>query len=723
RYRADSIQSGKSIPAVLQPFLWEKMEIGGELYCSRTTGSGMKQLDIAVDATMFPDSLWWKGTFNLRASVDSLLRGKAEYLVPGRRVALLATLYPIRDKRNPHEFDYKSYLAEREIYLQSTVDSILSISAGSNLFSWSALRQRVLGLIENNFSPPVQPLAKALLIGHKNELGREEKVAFSRVGLSHIMAVSGLHVGFLIAPFWMLIPWFWTLKYGKQAGLLLLIGLLVGYAGLTGFSTSVSRVALTGGLITYGKLFHKVRDSINLTAAAAVVLMIIDPGDLFEPGFQLSFTAVIVILTTMPVLLRMLPNPLRYRWYGKFAGIVLVSIVVQAGLYPLLAYHFGEFSLIGPLMNAAAVPLLGVVVSFAMLLLPVAGLSPTLGKALNTVNDWCLSGLDLLVGYAAGLEGSWIQIQLDSMLIFPIWAAGILCIASLRISALRWKMAALLLALICFSSGSRLYRALNPKPLRVTFFDVGQGDAALVETPGGKRFIIDTGRWQPGYNSARHIIIPHLRAAGIDRLEALFLSHPHADHIGGAPDLIAEIPIDTVYNSGFPYGSRLYRSYRRLAEQNSIPVRQLGAGDMVRLDPAIRLFVYGPGRTGGNADSDPNEHSLVLELIYGDTEFLFVGDAGRAQEQRLVNRYDSLLDTDLLKVGHHGSGTSSTAEFLDLVSPEIAVVSLAKSNRYRHPHPKAVARLRRSARAIYFTSLDRARIFQSDGTAIHPVEW
>ncbi|MDR8393479.1 DNA internalization-related competence protein ComEC/Rec2 [Aliifodinibius sp. S!AR15-10] len=718
-----TLQESNSRPKsadILQAFTWETAEFNGTVYNIKPTSTGKYQLDIAVDTTVLDDSIPWREAYNLRAVLDPEEDRMPEELELGSGIHFTATVYPLEGPRNPHQFDYKAYLHSQNIYTQVGIESIYSVRKNNTLFSWNNLRQAVLDQIEESFSPTTQSLAKALLIGYKNELGREQKIAFSRVGLSHIMAVSGLHVGFIVAPFWILIPWFWTLRYGKQIGLFLLVLLLLGYAGLTGFSASVCRASLTVGFITFGRLFHKVRNSLNLTAAAAIILLLINPNDLFSPGFQLSFSAVYIILLTLPVIERWIPTWIRFRWYGTPVMVVIVSIAVQLGLFPLLTYHFGEFSLIGPLANAVVVPPLGIIVPYALLLLLVAALFPTVGTSLNFPNQWFLEGLNHFTQWASSLEWSWIQLHIDSPHFFLIWITALLAFSVLYIPRLRWKMLAALLLLLTVQSGNRFFNSLQPAELKITVFDVGQGDAALVSTPNDKHFLVDTGRWSPDYNSAKYIILPHLRAEGIDKLDAIFLSHPHADHIGGTIELLHQIPIDTIYNSGYPYDSQLYHKYHQLATNKSVPVKSLSAGDEVTMDPAVQLLVYGPSTQKG---SDPNEHSLVLELTYGQTEFLFVGDAGKSQERRLLNQFGDMIDTDFLKVGHHGSKTSSSSLFMKTATPEVSVVSLGRSNRFDHPHLQAVRRIKRNSRQTAFTSLQKALIFASDGTNIRRVEW
>ncbi|MFW6157648.1 MAG: ComEC/Rec2 family competence protein, partial [Balneolaceae bacterium] len=438
-------------------------------------------------------------------------------------------------------------------------------------------------------------------------------------------------------------------------------------------------------------------------------------------GFQLSFTAVFIILLTMPVVNRMLPAWIRFRWYGAPLMIVIVSILVQFGLYPILGYYFAEFSLIGPLANALVVPVLGVTVPYALALLPVSSFFPVAGLYLNMPNEYFLRFLNRLTSFGADLPWSWIPVSVDSLLIFVIWTAGILFIASLATPALRFRLLIVFLSLLTLHQASALVKKFSVKRLSVTYFDVGQGDAALVQSPAGRNYLIDTGRWSPGYNSARYVILPHLKAEGIDRLDGIFLSHPHSDHIGGTVEILEEIAVDTLYETGFSYDSDLYKQYRKTAQNKGVPVRQLQAGANLNMDPAMLILVYGP--QPGPFGDDPNEHSLVLEFIYGNTEFLFTGDAGTEQERNLLQNYKPLLDSDVLKVGHHGSKTSSSDPFLDKVRPDHAVTSLELQNRFRHPHPDASLRLHNSGAHLHFTSLDRAIIFHSDGNRIWPDEW
>ena len=362
-------------------------------------------------------------------------------------------------------------------------------------------------------------------------------------------------------------------------------------------------------------------------------------------------------------------------------------------------------------------PFLGIAVPFALLLLPFTAIWPEITQALTIPVDYFLSGLNHFVATTAAWEWSWIPAHIDTAFIFLFWLIAIFGLASIPIPKIRWKMLCLFLLVLTFEQGYQLINKIQPRPLKVTVFDVGQGDATLLSTPYDKHYLIDTGRWQPGYNSAKYVIIPYLKGEGIRRLNGVFLSHPHADHIGGMKELLNTIPIDTIYNSGIRYTSNLYYDYQRLAHQQGTPIKSLHSGQRLRLDSSIELFTYGPAPKSDNT-ANINNRSLILEVVYGETEFLFMGDAEQSQEDNLIQKYPQLIDTDFLKVGHHGSKTSSSNQLIKATSPDIGVISLGLRNRFQHPHREAVKRLRQDSVTIHFTSLEGAVELYSDGKTI-----
>lgn len=695
---------------------WDKLQMAGKVVAISKNKLGKFRADVEIRETVISPALRSEESFRVRLLIDAPYKPTL-----GDDISFKGTLIPVSGPRNPGQFDYKSYLQDRGIAVQVRLDTVVSVQEDDRLLSFSAWQQKALRTIDRLYYEESASLAKALLVGYKLDLEGEDRQAFARAGLSHIMAVSGLHVGFVVAPFWIIIPLFWRKNLGKWIGLLVLIAVLYAYSGITGFTPSVVRASVTAVFLTIGKLFHKAPGSINLTAFAALVMLIYNPADLFNIGFQLSFSAVFIILLILPTIQHGLPSWLQYRWYAQPLMVVIVSLVVQFGLYPIQVFYFGEVSVVSPLANALFIPFLGILVPLGFLSLFIASLRATLATMVAVPFDLFLRAMNNFVYQISAYDWAWQSMELNSELLFPLWLGLILCIATWRIPALKWKFGLVSLSLLVAIQIHHLSREWKQSTMEVLFFDVGQGDAALIKTPNEKYLLIDAGVWRPGSNSGEQIILPYLQSAKIKKLDAVILSHPHADHIGGIRYLMEHIPIDTIYNSGFTYNSQLYASYLEEAANRNIPVQSVAAGKQILLDPSVLITILGP--EGGRFNQDPNQHSVIVRLNYGDSEFLFTGDAGEDQELRLVENYGSFLNVDFLKVGHHGSKTSSQAVFLEALTPEKAVVSLGAQNKFRHPHREAIQRLGATNAQLYFTSRNGALLFSSNGETIIQKSW
>lgn len=703
----------------LNTLAWETVHFSGSIREGGTSASGLKNYRLTLRELFLEDNVVLREPLDVRVYSHTQ---ELDTLKAGNNIRGELFLYPFPEQRNPHEFDFGGWLLKSGFVAQGRLEALHENdgSLGEGLEKW---RNYALENIEGRVSERAAPLVKALVLGYKNDLSMETRSDFSRSGLAHIMAVSGMHVGFLIAPFWMIIPWLWQKRAGKSAGLLLVTLLLLLYAGITGFSPSVCRASLMLWLLLYGRLWHKIKNSINLAGVAVIILLLIDPYYLYDIGFQLSFGAVFTILLLIPGIQNRIPSKFRSGWRGSLVSTLLLSVVVQITLFPLLVYYFGEFSIAGPLANMVVLPLLPVTLPAGFVIaMAGSGMMGSFAAFLSPPIELVFIWIEGVANWFGITPLSYVTLNGIPGTLFLLWAAAIGFFTAAGMKPYRWKWFILACIALNLSVAELLINRLDEGGLEVTFLDVGQGDAIHISTPGGKQILIDAGRWSPSGNSGERVLIPYFKERNIDKLDALFITHPHADHIGGIPIILESMEISRVFKNSQPYHSQLYLDIEESLCKKEIPVHLVREGEMIHLDPSIRLFIVGPVESS-YSDRNPNNHSVALKLVYGKSSFLFSGDAEERQERAMAHKYGNFLKSDVYKVNHHGSNTSSTYPFINYVEPRLSVTSLGFSNQFGHPGTTAVERLDRVGTTQYFTSLEGAVILRSDGEKVTRVLW
>ncbi|MFU8859606.1 MAG: DNA internalization-related competence protein ComEC/Rec2 [Cyclonatronaceae bacterium] len=717
RMQAAHVEIPQPVGVLLE---WEQepVQVSGHLITASINSNGTLNGVVLIDSAMVRS-----GSFAVNAQLRYRMFNAdttiTQELTPGTLITGTGRAGGFRERRNPHEFDFRQWNYRQNIFGEIVFDSVAS--TGVHIRGWAPLRHRSYRLIDSMFREQNRALAKAVILGYKAELDAGMRQSFSRAGLSHIMAVSGMHVGFVLMPVWLLFPWLRTSAAGKCAAMVLLISVLVLYAGITGFTASVTRASLMAILLATGSVFCKIRDSLNLVGLAAILLLLYDPRYLYDVGFQLSFTAVIIILVSLPMLQRLIPRNIRYTWKGNVLTMFGLSILIQGGLFPVLTLYFREFSLIGPLLNVLAVPLAQILFLASFISLPIAMVSQQAALTAGIPADLMITLMSVLVDVTNQSVTGWISVQRPSVFIFLTWILMFGLFSAALVPAYRWKLIILLLIVLCAERIHTFAGERGRNQLEVVFFDVGQGDAVLIKTPSGRHILYDAGVLNPFSDSGRHVILPYLLDKGVNRLDAVILSHPHSDHIGGILSLIGNIYIGVIYQSPAEYQSALYNRYTEAAHQHSVTVIPLQQGDVPLLDPHLLAIVLAPAPDMHSRD--PNAHSVVLRLQYGHTVLLLTGDAEELSESNMQATFGSLLQSSVLKAGHHGSHTSSHDYFLDEVQPETVIVSCGMRNRYNHPHRDAVIRLASTGAELWYTALEGAVILRSDGTAFKRLHW
>lgn len=552
--------------------------------------------------------------------------------------------------------------------------------------------------------PRHAPLAEALLLGRRERLDPAISERFARSGLVHLLAISGSHVG-LFAAMLLILGGAIRLSRTKVAGLCILVVAL--YLAMIGAPASAVRSGIMLSLALLAVVLQRPSAAVPMMAAAALVILAWSPATVLDAGFQLSFAGVIGIVVARRAALDAMPRELLRRPLVRpLVESVTISAAAFAATAPIVAHHFGQIAPVAILANVVAVPatalaLCGVVGAVA--LYPAA---PFLAALVADGASVALDVLDRTATLAAAVPMGHLPVPR------PDWLAWV---AALLAAALAWRLAArsrrgvrrwvaagsavaIVLAWPALARGER-------GVLEIHFLDVGQGDAIAIRTPADRWLLVDAGPRSATYDAGARRVLPFLHAHRVRRLEALIITHPDADHVGGAPAVLRGIPVVAVIEPGLAVGKDLYAEMLDIVAERNVAWRAARAGHRVDLDGVELTFLW-PDSAFLDPDMDANQISTVLLVRYGEFEALLTGDIGVEVERWLVTAHGGALRAEILKAGHHGSSTSTSSELLAAVAPELVVIPVGRRNRYGHPAPEVVRRITASGIDIARTDRD-----------------
>jgi competence protein ComEC len=544
------------------------------------------------------------------------------------------------------------------------------------------------------------PLVDALVIGRRADLDPEVRERYARAGMAHLLSISGLHVGFLAAWLTLVMGWLGVPPRGRFA---LGAGIVFAYCWLLGFPAPATRAALMLAVNAVARLRQRVVAPRGTVALAALVLMVGDPWAVRSIGAWLSLAAITAVIWAG----RAVTGPVWVRLLAPAAAATLLTA-------PITAFAFGTVAPIGVLANVIAIPLGGIAVPGVLFALLSSVLLPAVSTLLAAGAGLALALLDLVARGAAAVPGGHVVST-------PGWAAAATWAAVVGVAWWLWNtprrpwliVARLAFALAIGSWGSLLWRTPHDSDgvLTVHFLDVGQGDAAALRTPGGHWVLIDGGPRSPAGDAGRRIVLPFLRRLGAGALSLVVATHGDADHLGGLPAVIEALAPKVVLEPGEPLGRPLYLQFLADVELAGATWHPARAGDRVELD-GVRFEVLSPDSAWLGTPAEVNDHGVVLVVTYGETRLLFQGDAGVPVEARLRGRVGHV---EVLKVGHHGSRTATSEQWLDELTPTDAVISVGAHNTYGHPAPAVLARLLQHRVTTLRTDRLGTITFTSDG--------
>ena len=554
------------------------------------------------------------------------------------------------------------------------------------------------------------PIVRALLIADTRGLDPDLRDRYADAGLVHLLSISGLHVAIV------------------GGALLLLMGAL----RLPGRLAAGSAVGLTAlYVLTIGAPPPAVR-SVTLFAATQLsratqrpvspwgsfalgaLLPLTEIRTVLDLGWQLSVSGYAAIIVAGRLGRRL---PERWQgWRATLATELVAGTLSTLATAPLVAWHFGRLSLIAPLSNLAAGPVISLLqpMLFVVMVLPDALGAGFVVDAARPL----LRALDGVASVAASVPGATIVVAPTAFaaVLAGVGATALLVAGWSRAWARPLTVAVAALALMAWFPDGPLTLTARADVAELHMIDVGQGDALALRSPRGRWVLIDAGRSWRGGDAGRASVIPYLRRRG-GALAMLVLTHPHADHIGGAASVVRALGPGEIRDAAFVAGSQEYRELLRTADETGTRWQRVRPGEEVDIDGLIVEFLA-PDSAWTASLRDPNEASTVVRVRYGAVRFLLTGDAEAGEEAWLVAHARDYLAADVLKTGHHGSSTSSTPAFLDAVSPRVALVSVGTANTYGHPSRDVMQRLVDRGTTVLRTDQLGSVVVRTDGTTL-----
>lgn len=607
---------------------------------------------------------------------------------------------------NPQRFDYEAWLASAGIHATGYVRSRpepRKLAAGSGLVHWRAwLSER----IEVAAGPgPGSAILRALIVGDRRGFDDDLWQRFRATGTSHLMAISGLHVGLAaglgallgrgVAACCPRVLERWPRRVIMIPPALAFAAI---YAGLAGFALPTLRALVMLAVASTALLMRWRPGAGRVLLLTAVAVLLFDPWAVLSPAFWLSFGAVALLVLAF----------LGWRQAGRGAALralMRAQLAIGIGLAPMTVLFFGQVSWLGIPVNLTVIPL------FSLVIVPLALAGAALLAVLPSLGQWILAPLAVgLDAFAATL--GWLTAfseQLSELL--PDWLAygmpwWTLALLAALLLAGGWMVR---LSAVALAMGLHLWTVVaGDRPsdgvLRLTVFEVGQGTAALVELDG-RRLLYDTGPgWRGGGNAARFSVVPYLRERGVERLERVVVSHADNDHAGGLEEVMRHFEVDDLL-----IGEPL---------RDAVHGRRCRTGEAWRWGEARFRFLWPPE----GADAQGNDASCVLRIDYAGRRLVLAGDIEAAAETRMLAA--GIEPSDLLLVPHHGSDTSSTPAFVNALTPLVAVIPVGYGNAYGFPRASVISRYRRAGTALFRTDRDGAVITTVDSAgSLEVVSW
>lgn len=647
-------------------------------------------------------------------------------LRPGNRVIILGNLQIPPNQRNPGEFDYREYLRSKGIPVMFTsfnpMDFVIvdynEKIIPSVIFE---IRYAIAKQIKEIYNDNTAGLLKGLLLADRSEIGYDIKEGFINSGVIHVLAVSGLHVGFIV-----LILLFLLGRFNIYLRITFTILGLIAFMIITGMPPSVTRATIMAVLLLISYLRSNKQNNFNTLALAAFIILIFEPNQIFNPGFQLSFSAVISIFVFFPRLRNFINANFKvHRSVENVLLFVAVSLAAQLGTLPFTVYYFGKLSLISLFANIAIIPLIGFIVGLGIFTLIFSVISTTAVSLFVLTNEFFAYIAFGFVKFASSFSFAYLSITnysiLDGAVYLVLLAIFTMYLRKIIFNRTKFIFIILLAANLLVWSKVDNKNLLPEGKLSILFLDVGHSESALIKFPDNQTALINFGNATTNYSVGKATILPLLNRLGIDKIDYCIISHLNRNKYLGVLDLIENNKLDTllipkVYSEDKE--AELFNSY--LSERD-IVVKVINRNKIKTNNS--RIYLLTPILNSKFNYFNVFNRSAPLIISHGNTKILLPGGIEKRGEEVLIDSYGDFLNSDLMQIAIFGSSVSTSEKFYKLVSPKISVISVGLGNFLEYPTDDVLKIIELNKSQLFRTDEDGAVLFVSDGENIDRVNW
>lgn len=542
----------------------------------------------------------------------------------------------------------------------------------------------------------------AILLGDKDKLSEDIQESFKTSNLSHMLAVSGAHVSYIILGLTYVLQ---NSIIGKKNGKIVCIIFLLAFMAITNFTPSVTRACIMAILTLLSSIIYRKSDVYTNISVAALITLIFNPYSLLDLGFQLSYGGTIGIIIFIKRIQEKKSNSKVINYIKQMA---LVSIYANIIIIPIMMYHFNTVSFTFIISNIMASPILGIIVITGFLFIITSITVKPLTRLIAIFIKPILSILIKISQICSKLPFSNILVVTPYMFnVISYYAIILYCIKSKKNNKCK-IIICLLIVLILINFIIYIF----PQKLRIFFIDVGQGDSTLIITPDKKTVLIDGGG-SDSFDVGEKVLLPYLLDRRILKIDYVLISHFDTDHCGGILTIMEKVKVKNIIISEQAEHSENYERFKKLMIHKRIRLIEVKKGDKIKIGRYSEFKILFP--TSRLLSENPlNNNSIVTQFNYNNFKMLFTGDIEKLAEQQILKTEKAEIRADILKVAHHGSKTSSIPEFIKAVRPRIALIGVGKNNTFGHPNQQTIKNLENIKCRIYRTDLQGEIIIKID---------